>query len=166
MRLHKMSSNAEYYRIIDADYTFVGLKTTMVSVAKSAIDSLRREGLRVGAVLLHKPSPLSIELADLLAQALAVGVVESRRSKDEIAPAIMSLLGKASARPEWYCPGRIPRVYSAVMDAGKVTPREEHLIGLAKAMRAYEQEQVLFTVDGSARPMGKISRAGALAVVA
>ena len=161
-----MSSNAEYYRIIDADYAFVGLKTTMVTVAKSAIDSLRRDGLRVGAVLLNKPFPLSIELAHLLAQALAVGVVESRRSKDQIAPAIMSLLWKASARPEWYCPGRIPRVYSAVMDAGKVTPREEHLIGLAKAMRTYEPEQVLFTADGSARPVGRISRARALAVVA
>src|SRR4029079_7067813 len=133
MTLHKMSSNAEYYRIIDADYAFVGLKSIMMSVAKSAIDSLRRDGLRVGAVLLDEPSPLRIELADLLAQTLALGVVESRRSRDQIAPAIMRLLWKASARPEWYCPGRVPRVYSAVMDAGQVTPREEHLIGLVKA---------------------------------
>ena len=161
-----MSSNAKWYRIIDADYAFVGLKTTIGSVAKSAIDSLRRDGLRAGAVLLDEPSPLSIELADLLAQALAVGVVESRRSKDQIAPAIMSLLRKASAKPEWYRPGRIPRVYSAVMDAGTATPREEHLIGLAKAMRTYEPEQVVFRADGSAKPVGRISVARALAVVA
>ena len=166
MRLSKMRSNAEYYRIIDADYAFIGLKTTMVSVAKSAIDSLRRDGLRVGAVLLDEPSPLSIELANLLAQVLALGVVESRTSKDQIAPEIMSLLWKASARPEWYCPGRIPRVYSAVMDAEEVTPREEHLIGLAKAMQTYEPEQVLFTTDGSAKPVGRISRARAFAEVA
>lgn len=161
-----MGSNAEYYRIIDADYAFVGLKAAMAPAAKSAIDSLRRHGLRVGAVLLDQPSPLSIELADLLAQVLAVGVVESRMSKDPIAPAIMSLLWKASARPEWHRPGRIPRVYSAVMDAGKVTPREEHLIGLAKAMHTYEPEQILFTTDGSAKPVGRNSRTRAFAEVA
>ena len=94
MTLHKMSSNAEYYRIIDADYAFVGLKSIMMSVAKSAIDSLRRDGLRVGAVLLDEPSPLRIELADLLAQTLALGVVESRRSRDQIAPAIIAELEK------------------------------------------------------------------------
>lgn len=161
-----MSTSVEYYRIIDADYAFVGLKLTMVSVAKSAIDSLRRNGLRVGAVLLDEASPLNIGLADLLAQTLAIGVVESRGLKDPIAPAIMSLLWRASARPEWYSPGRIPRVYSAVLDAGKVTPREEHLIGLAKAMHTYEPEQILFTTDGSAKPVGRISRARAFAEVA
>jgi len=161
-----MSSTVEYYRIIDADYAFVGLKAAMAPVAKSAIDSLRRDGLRVGVVLLDEPSPLSIELADLLAQALAVGVVESSGAKDQIAPAIMSLLWKASARPESYCPGRIPRVYSAVMDADKITPREEHLIGLAKAMHTYEPEEILFTKDGSAKPVGRISRARAFAEVA
>jgi len=166
MTLHKMSSNAEYYRIIDADYAFVGLKSIMMSVAKSAIDSLRRDGLRVGAVLLDEPSPLRIELADLLAQTLALGVVESRRSRDQIAPAIMSLLWKASARPEWYCPGRVPRVYSAVMDADKVTPREEHLIGLAKAMHTYEPEHILLTADGPAKPAGRISRERVFAAVA
>ena len=62
-----MNSTVEYYRIIDADYAFVGLKSVMGSIARNAVDSLRRDGLRVGLVALTEPSPLSIEIADLLA---------------------------------------------------------------------------------------------------
>jgi pyruvate/2-oxoacid:ferredoxin oxidoreductase alpha subunit len=161
-----MSSTVEYYRIIDADYAFVGLNTALASVGRNAVDALRRDGLRVGLVALAEPSPLSIEIADLLAQVLAIGVVESRKTKDQIGPGLMSLLWKASATPEWYAPGRIPRVYSAVLDAGRVTPREEHLIGLARAMHTYEPEQILLTADGLAKPVGRISRERAFAEVA
>ena len=161
-----MNSTVEYYRIIDADYAFVGLKAVIASVARDAVDSLRRAGLRAGAVELAEPSPLSIEIADLLAQAKAIGVVESRRMKAQVGPALMSLLWRASATPEWYAPGRIPRVYSAVLDAGRVSPREEHLIGLAKAMHTYEPEQILLTADGLAKPVGRISRVRAFAAVA
>lgn len=166
MRLHQMNSAIEHYRIIDADYAFVGLKAVMASVARNAVDSLRRGGLRVGAVALAEPSPLKIEIADLLAQVKAIGVVESRKAKDQIGPALMGLLWRASATPEWYAPGRIPRVYSAVMDAGRVSPREDHLLGLAKAMHTYEPEQILLTADGLAKPVGRISRARAFAAVA
>lgn len=166
MRLHGMKSAVEYYRIIDADYALVGLKAVMAPVARDAVDSLRRDGLRAGAVVLAAPSPLKIEIADLLAQAKAIGVVESRKAKDQIGPGLMGLLWRASATPEWYAPGRIPRVYSAVMDAGRVSPREEHLIGLAKAMHTYEPEQILLTADGLAKPVGRILRTCAFEAVA
>jgi hypothetical protein len=162
----RMHSTVEYYRIIDADYAFVGLKSAMGSVARNAVDSLRRDGLRVGLVALAEPSPLSIEIADLLGQARAIGLVESSRTNDHIGPTLMGLLWRASATPEWYAPGRIPRVYSAVLEAGRLTPREEHLIGLAKAMHTWEPEQILFTEDGLAKPVGGISRARAFAEVA
>lgn len=161
-----MRSAVEYYRIIDADYAFVGLETTLTSAVKNAVDSLRCDGLRAGAVALAEPSPLSKEIADLLAQVLAVGVVESRETKDRIGPALMSLLWRASTAPEWYAPGRVPRLYSAVLDAGRVTSREEHLIGLAKAMRAYEPERILLTGDGLAKPVRSIGQARAFADVA
>ena len=151
MRLHGMKPTVEYYRIIDADYAFVGLKAVMASVARNAIDSLRRAGLRVGAVALAKPSPLSIE---------------SRRAKDHVGPALMGLLWSASATPEWYAPGRIPRVYSAVLDASRVSPREDHLVALVKAMHTYEPEQILLTADGLAKPIGRISRSSSFAAVA
>ncbi len=161
-----MKAAVEYYRIIDADYAFVGLKALMASVGRNAVDSLRRGGLRVGAVVLAAPSPLKIEIADLLAQVKAIGVVESRKAKDQIGPGLMGLLWKASATPEWYAPGRIPRVYSAVPEAGRVSPQEDHLIALAKAMHTYEPEQILLTADGLAKPVGRISRARAFAAVA
>jgi len=43
-----MSSSVEYYGIIDAEYTFVGLKSVMGSVARNAVSSLRRDGVRMG----------------------------------------------------------------------------------------------------------------------
>lgn len=161
-----MRSAVEYYRIIDADYAFVGLAATLTSVAKNAVDSLRRDGLRAGFLALAEPSLLGKEIADLLAQVLAVGVVESRETKDRIGPALMGLLWRTSATPEWYAPGRIPRVYSAVLDAGRVTTREEYLIDLAKAMRAYEPERILLTEDGLAKPVRTIAQARAFADVA
>jgi len=162
----RMNSTVEYYRIIDADYAFVGLKNAMGPVARNAVDSLRRDGLRAGLVALAKPSPLNIEIAELLAQARAIGVVESRRRNDHIGPTLTSLLWRASATPEWYVPGRIPRVYSAVLEAGRLIPQEEHLVGLARAMHTWEPEQILFTEDGLAKPVGGISRARAFAEVA
>jgi pyruvate/2-oxoacid:ferredoxin oxidoreductase alpha subunit len=152
-----MNSAVEYYRIIDADYVLVGLNFSIAAVAKNAVAALRCNGLRVGAMVLAEPSPLSTEIAELLAQARAIGVVESRRQKEWIGPALMTLLLKASARPEWYAPGRIPRVYSAVLDVGTASPREEHLISLAKAMHRYEPQQILLTADGLARPVSRIS---------
>jgi hypothetical protein len=135
----------------------VGLNSSIAAVAKNAVDALRRNGLRVGAVVLAEPSPLSIETAELLAQAKAIGVVESRETKDQIGLALMTLLRSASARPEWYAPGRIPRVYSAVLDVGMDSPQEEHLMNLARAMHTYEPEQILLTADGLARPVSRIS---------
>jgi pyruvate/2-oxoacid:ferredoxin oxidoreductase alpha subunit len=161
-----MSSAVEYYRVIDADYAFVGLKAVMANLVRNAVDSLRRDGLRVGAVALPEPSPLKIEIADLLEQVKAIGVVESRRAKDQIGPALMGLLRKASATPEWFAPGRIPRIYAAVLDAGRVSLRQDHLIGLAKAMHTYEPEQIRLTAEGLAKPVGRISRARAFAAVA
>ena len=165
MKLHGMKSPVEYYRIIDADYAFVGLKTVMASVARKAVDSLRRDGLRVGAVALAEASPLKIEIADLLAQVKAIGVVESR-TKDQIGAALMGLLRRASVTPEWYAPGRVPRVYSAVRDTDRVGQWQDHLIALAKAMHTYELEQLPLTADGLAKPVGGISRARAFAAVA
>ena len=161
-----MNSAIEYYRIIDADYAFVGLNSTMGSIVKYAVDSLRRGGLRVGAVVLAEPAPLNLKIAVLLAQVLAIGVVESTSAKDQIGPGLISLLWSASSTPEWYAPGRIPRVYSAVLDRGRVIPQEEHLIGLAKAMHTYEAEQIVLTTDGLAKPVSKVSRARAFAEVA
>jgi hypothetical protein len=66
--LNRISSAVEYYRVIDADYAFIGLKAVMAYIVKNAVDSLRRDGLRVGAVSLPEPSPLKIEIADLLEQ--------------------------------------------------------------------------------------------------
>ena len=165
MRPNGIKSAVEYYRIIDADYAFVGLQPVMASVARNAVDSLRRDGLRVGAVALAEASPLKIEIADLLAQVKAIGVVEST-TKDQIGAALLGLLWRASATPEWYAPGRVPRVYSAVLDTGSVRPRQDHLIALAKAMHAYEPEHILLTADGLAKPVGRISRAHTFAAVA
>jgi pyruvate/2-oxoacid:ferredoxin oxidoreductase alpha subunit len=165
MRLHGMKSAVEYYRIIDADYAFVGLKAVMASVVRDAVDSLRRDGLRVGAVALAGASPLKIEIADLLSQVKAIGVVESR-TKGQIGAALMGLLRRASATPEWYAPGRVPRVYSAVLDTGRVSPRQACLIALAKAMHTYEPEHILLTADGPAKPVGRISRERVFAAVA
>jgi hypothetical protein len=159
-----MNSAVEFYRIIDADYVLVGLKSSIGAVAKNAVHALRCHDLRVGAVVLDEPSPLSIEIAELLAQAKAIGVVESRKDKDRIGPALMTLLWRASATPEWYAPGRIPRVYSAVLDVGMDSPQEEHLMNLAKAMHTYEPEQILLTADGLARPVTRISDHMSIAV--
>lgn len=147
----------EHYRIIDADYAFVGLKSVMGCMARKAVDSLRCEGLRVGAVALEERSPLSIDIANLLAQLRAVGVLESGLETDRLGPGLVDLLRRASATAEWYAPGRIPRVYSAVLDAGSVALREEHFTGLAKAMHKYAPEPILFTADGLAKPASRIS---------
>ena len=155
--MYGINSAVEYYRVIDADYVFVGLKSSIAAIAKNAVQALRLNGLRVGAVVLAAPSSLSIEIAELLAQARAIGVVEAKKKKDWIGPALMTLLWRASASPEWHTMGRIPRVYSAVLNVGRGHPQEQHLINLAKAMHMYEPEQILLTADGLAKPVGRVS---------
>jgi len=110
-------------------------------------------------VALTDPSQLSVKIADLLAQARAIAVVESSRTNYHIGPTLRGLLWRASATPEWYAPGRIPRVYSAVLES-RLNPRQEHLLGLAKAMHTWEPEQILFTADGVVRPSEEFRRHG------
>jgi pyruvate/2-oxoacid:ferredoxin oxidoreductase alpha subunit len=140
------------YRIIDADYAFVGVKSDLAAVAPGVADMLRRDGLRVGLVMLEAHTPLRPEIADLLARVLALGVIESARTKSLITPALVEVLRKAAAAPDWYFPGRVPRVYSAVLSPGSTSPRREHLIDLAKAMQSYAPDRLIFTADGLVKP--------------
>lgn len=140
------------YRIIDADYAFVGLKSDLAAVAPSVADMLRRDGLRVGLVVLEAHTPLRPEVADLLARVLAVGVIESARTRSQITPALVEVLLKAAEAPDWYFPGRVPRIYSALLSPGSMAPRREHLIDLAKAMRSYAPDRLILTADGLVKP--------------
>jgi hypothetical protein len=140
------------YRIIDADYAFVGLKSDLAAVAPGVADMLRRDGLRVGLVMLEASATVRPEIADLLARVLALGVIESARTRSQITPALVEVLRKAAGAPDWYFPGRVPRVYSALLSPGSMAPRREHLIDLAKAMRAYAPDRLILTADGLVKP--------------
>jgi pyruvate/2-oxoacid:ferredoxin oxidoreductase alpha subunit len=148
----------DYYKIVDADYVFVGLKADLASVGREVVDTLRREGLRAGLVMLKGGTAVREQIANLLAQVLAVAVIESERSRGQIAPAVVEALRTAAKTADWYAPGRMPRVYAAVMDPGNVTLRKDHLVGLAKAMRVYEPDRLLVAGDGVAQPAGKALR--------
>jgi pyruvate/2-oxoacid:ferredoxin oxidoreductase alpha subunit len=140
------------YRIIDADYAFVGLKSDLAAVAPGVADVLRRDGLRVGLIMLETAAPPGFEIADLLARVLALGVIESARTKSQITPALVEVLRKAAGAPDWYFPGRVPRVYSTVLSPGSTAPRHEHLIDLAKAMQMYAPDRLILTADGLVKP--------------
>lgn len=142
----------DHYRIIDADYVFVGLKSDLAAVAPGVADVLRRDGLRVGLVMLKASAPVRSEIADLLAGVLALGVIESAQTKSQITPALAEALQKAAGAPDWCFPGRVPRVYSAMLSPGGMALRREHLIHLAKAMQEHAPDRLIFTPDGSAKP--------------
>jgi pyruvate/2-oxoacid:ferredoxin oxidoreductase alpha subunit len=148
-------SRVDYYRIIDADYVFVGLKRDIAGVARAVADASRREGLRVGLVMLETSAPIPEDVAYLIAQAKAVGVVESGWTRNQIAPALVKILRKAAEAEDWHAPGRIPRIYSAALSGDRMAPPEEDLIALARAMHVYEPELVLATSEG----LGKTARA-------
>lgn len=154
------------YRIIDADYAFVGLKSDLAAVAPGVADVLRRDGLRVGVVMLETSAPVRTEIVDLLARVLALGVIESARTKSQITPALVEVLRKAAGAPDWYFPGRVPRVYSTVLSPGSVAPRHEHLIDLAKAMHVYAPDRLILTVDGLVKPARAALRPVGYAAVA
>lgn len=136
------------YRIIDADYAFVGLKSDLAAAAPGVADTLRRDGLRVGFVMLEATGPIRLEIADLLAGVLALGVIESTHTRSQITPALVEVLQKAAGAPDWYFPRRVPRIYSSVLSPGSLAPRREHLIDLAKAMRAHAPDHLILTADG------------------
>jgi pyruvate/2-oxoacid:ferredoxin oxidoreductase alpha subunit len=142
----------DHYRIIEADYALVGLKSDIAAVAPGVADMLRRDGLRVGLVMLEASVPLRLKIADLLECVLAVGVIESERTKSQIAPALLEILKNAARTPDWHFPGRIPRVYSAVLSPGSMAPRREHLIELAKAMHVYAPDRLILTGEGLVKP--------------
>ena len=110
--------------------------------------------------------PLRPEIADLLAGVLALGVIESRRTKSQITPALAEILRKAAGAPDWYFPGRVPRVYSAVLSPGCMAPCREHLIDLAKAMQGYAPDRLILTADGLVKPAGAALRPVPCAAVA
>jgi hypothetical protein len=140
------------YRIIDADYAFVGLKSDLAAVAPGVADTLRRGGLRVGLVMLEAGAPVCTEIADLLAGVLALGVIESTLTRSQITPALVDVLQKAAGLPDWFFPRRIPRVYSTVLSPGSAAPGRDHLIDLAKAMRTHALDRLTLTTDGLGRP--------------
>ena len=144
------NSHMDDYRIIGADYVFVGLKSDLAAVAPGVADMLRRDGLRVGLIMLDASAPVRPEIADLLAGVLALGVIESARTRSQITPALSEVLQKAAGAPNWYFPGRVPRVYSALLNSASVA--REHLIDLAKAMRAYAPDRLILTGDGLVKP--------------
>lgn len=146
------NSHMDDYRIIGADYVFVGLKSDLAAVAPGVADMLRRDGLRVGLIMLEASAPVRPEIADLLAGVLALGVIESARTRSQITPALVEVLRKAAGAPNWYFPGRVPRVYSALLNPASLAPRREHLMNLAKAMRAYAPDRLILTGDGFVKP--------------
>jgi hypothetical protein len=93
------------YRIIDADYVFVGLRSDLAAVAPGVADVLRRDGLRMGLIMLKASAPLRPEIADLPAGVLALGVIQSRRTKSQITPALAEILRRAGGAPDWYSQG-------------------------------------------------------------
>jgi pyruvate/2-oxoacid:ferredoxin oxidoreductase alpha subunit len=159
-------SNVDYYRIIDADYVFVGLKRDLGCLAHDVADSSRRKGLRVGLVMLETSAPIPDEVAYLIAQAKAVGVVESAWTGNQIAPALVAVLRKAAEEEDWHAPGRIPRIYSAELSLGSMAPPEEDLIALARAMHVYEPKPLVRTSDGLAKPARSAPRTEELSAVA
>ena len=140
------------YRVVDADYVFVGLKSDLNAVARGVADVLRRDGLRVGLVMLETRDPVCPEIADVLAGVLAVGVIESARTKSNITPALAEVLKDAAVAPGWDFPRRVPRLYSAILSPGSGALRPEHLIDLAKAMHEYAPDRLILTPDGLAKP--------------
>jgi hypothetical protein len=156
----------DHYRIIDADYAIVGLKSDIAGVAPGAADVLRCDGLRVGVIMLEAGASVHPEIADLLAQVLALGVIESARTKGQITPALMEVLQKAAGAPDWFFPGRVPRVYSAALSPGSMLLRREHLIDLAKAMQVYAPDRLILTADGLVKPAKAVLRPVRCAAVA
>jgi hypothetical protein len=142
----------DHYRIIDADYAVVGLKSDLAEIAPDTADALRRDGLRLGLILLEAGASLRPEIAGLVAQVLALGVIESARTNGQMTSALVELLQTAVMAPDWYFPGRVPRVYSAVLSPSYTAPRREHLIKLTKAMRVHAPDRLILTADGLVKP--------------
>ena len=163
-----------YYRMIEADYALVGLKSEIAPVGRRVSDSLRREGLRVGCITLGAAAAIVPEVVEFLAQVRAVGVVEPRGAECGIGPRLIGILRQAAQGPDWPFPGRAPRVYSALLSPDCSAIREEHLVALVRAMHAYGPNQfvlhrhgaVVETEDRHATPTGKTAHPPRLIAVA
>jgi len=127
------------YRMEDAQFAFVGLGS-MMGAAAAAVDHLRKQDQRVGAVSItsFRPFP-AVELAAALANCRAVTVFEradtplagsnplTMEVKASLADAI---LGRSGASFEW-----IPEVHSAIGGIGGSEIRPGHFIAAAENMR-------------------------------
>jgi pyruvate/2-oxoacid:ferredoxin oxidoreductase alpha subunit len=147
-------NGVNYYRIIDADYAFVGFGSELGPIVHEVIDSLRHQGLRVGAVTVEAGVTAWASVAELLAQVRAVGIVETgRRGRTQIAEALGLALHQAADSPDWCGTYQGPRMYAAVLSPGSAAVRADHLINLANAMHVYQPDRLLLTPDGGVKPI-------------
>ena len=126
-----------YYRTIDADYVLIGQDYKIARLAGKIADSLRNEGLRVGVLSLEPDIPVPPVAANLIAQAKAAGVVESRREDGRIAWDLIQLIRQLSWEGEWPTPGRVPRIYAAQLCPNADMGAEQQLISLVRSMHTY-----------------------------
>jgi pyruvate/2-oxoacid:ferredoxin oxidoreductase alpha subunit/pyruvate/2-oxoacid:ferredoxin oxidoreductase beta subunit/Pyruvate/2-oxoacid:ferredoxin oxidoreductase delta subunit len=127
------------YAMEDAQFAFLGMGSMMLT-ARAAVDYLRRQGVRAGAVsvLAFRPFP-SVELAAALANCRAVTVFErvdvplsgSNPLTVEVKAALAdAVLGRGGAQFE-----HIPEVHSAVAGIGGADIRPGHFTAAAENMR-------------------------------
>jgi hypothetical protein len=143
--------NAECYRIIDADYVFVGMRV-YGAIARDAVHFLRQQEMRAGCVTLSSCAVMSLDVITMLAQVRAIGVLEPKTGR-AISPVLKDLLHRAAAASDWFTPGRMPRLYTVTVERGTTKPTELQLIRLAKAMHSYQPPQLLLKADGDICPL-------------
>ena len=148
-----MTNGVESYRMIDADYAFVGSRFQLARAGvRDVVDSLRYTALRVGVVMVEAGNEAWAKDAELLAQVRAVGIVETGWRGRELSEALASALRRAEDSPEWCDRNQRTRIYMGILSPGSEAIKPDHLKSLAHAMHVYQPERLLLTPDGGATP--------------
>ncbi|MEQ1949363.1 MAG: hypothetical protein ABL995_19385 [Bryobacteraceae bacterium] len=142
----------EHYRVLDAEYVIIGANADLGNLAKETVNSLRSTGLRAGAVLLPDLGSISSDVLHLLAQSMAVGVVECGTTRSQIADWLSTQFGQAAYEHDWPAWSFVPRVYSAVPVNARVRLQSRHLEEFVKAMREYAPDRLVLLPNGLIKP--------------
>lgn len=139
------------YQTEDADYVLIGMGS-MMETALVAVDQLRKEGIKVGAlhVTSFRPFP-SAELVSALKHAKGIAVVErmdnplaqSNPLTMEIKSAFADAASGADGYPEI---NQIPGIYSGIAGLGSRDVRAGDFISVVKNMQEDGQQRRLFAL--------------------
>jgi pyruvate-ferredoxin/flavodoxin oxidoreductase len=139
------------YQTEDADYVLIGMGS-MMETALVAVDQLRSEGLKVGALHVTSLRPFpSAELVSALKHAKGIAVIErmdnplaqSNPLTMEIKSAFADAASGADDYPEI---NQIPAIYSGIAGLGSRDVRAGDFISVVKNMQEDGQQRRLFAL--------------------